>query len=187
MLGLWIEPTEGAEFWLTVMTELKTRGVEDILIAVVDGLAGFPEAIETVFPQAAVHPCVVHLVRSRLDIVSYKDRKAVSAALRKIYRAADTEDAHKRPGAPSRPVPGARWYAPIGTMWRRHWAQIIPFFAFARNPPGRAAVKLRRASGGRTSSSRVGVLPSRVCGVSAILERVSASQACGSILLSFAV
>ena len=91
ILGLWIETTEGAKFWLKVMNELKARGVEDILIAVVDGLKGFPEAIEAVFPQAAIQTCIVHLIRNSLDFVSWKDRKPVVAELRKIYRAADAE------------------------------------------------------------------------------------------------
>jgi len=89
ILGLWIETTEGAKFWLKVMNDLKARGVEDILIAVVDGLKGFPEAIAAVFPQAAVQTCIVHLIRNSLDFVSWKDRKPVIAELRKIYRAAD--------------------------------------------------------------------------------------------------
>ena len=87
VLGLWIEQTEGAAFWLRVMTELKSRGVEDILIALIDGLVGFPEAITTVFPQTQVHHCVVHLVRSSLSYVSWPDRRAVAADLRAIYRA----------------------------------------------------------------------------------------------------
>ena len=82
ILGLWIEQTEGAKFWLRVMNELKNRGVEDVLIAVVDGLKGFPEAITAVFPQTQVQTCIVHLIRNSLDFVSYKDRKAVAAALK---------------------------------------------------------------------------------------------------------
>ena len=87
ILGLWIEQTEGAKFWLRVINELKNRGVEDVLIAVVDGLKGFPEAITAVFPQTEVQTCIVHLIRNPLDFVSYKDRKAVAAALKQIYRA----------------------------------------------------------------------------------------------------
>ena len=89
ILGLWIEQTEGAKFWLRVMNELKNRGVEDVLIAVVDGLKGFPDAITAVFPQTQVQTCIVHLIRNSLDFVSYKDRKAVAAALKQIYRAKD--------------------------------------------------------------------------------------------------
>ena len=89
ILGLWLEQNEGAKFWLRVMNELKNRGVEDILVAVVDGLKGFPEAIHAVFPETTVQTCIVHLLRHSLDFVSYKDRKAVAAALKEIYRAVD--------------------------------------------------------------------------------------------------
>src|ERR671917_1330391 len=91
ILGLWIEQTEGAKFWLRVMNELKTRGVEDVLIAIVDGLKGFPEAITAVFPETLVQTCIVHLIRHSLAFVSYKDRKAVAAALKEVYRAQDAE------------------------------------------------------------------------------------------------
>jgi transposase-like protein len=89
VLGLWIEQNEGAKFWLRVMNELKKRGTEDILLAVVDGLKGFPEAIRAVFPEATVQTCIVHLLRTSLDFVSFKDRKAVATALKDIYRATD--------------------------------------------------------------------------------------------------
>lgn len=89
ILGLWIELTEGAKFWLRVMNELKSRGCQDVLIAVVDGLKGFPEAITAVFPQTIVQTCIVHLIRHSLEFVSYKDRKPVMPALRAIYRARD--------------------------------------------------------------------------------------------------
>ena len=91
ILGLWLEHNEGAKFWLRVMNELKIRSVEDVLIAVVDGLKGFPEAITAVFPQAQVQTCVVHLIRHSLAFVSYKDRKAVAAALKELYRAKDAD------------------------------------------------------------------------------------------------
>src|ERR671921_3007882 len=91
ILGLWIEQSEGAKFWLRVMNELRTRGVEDVLIAVVDGLKGFPEAITAVFPETLVQTCIVHLIRSSLAFVSYKDRRAVAGALKAIYRAKDAE------------------------------------------------------------------------------------------------
>ena len=91
ILGLWIEQTEGAKFWLRVMTELKNRGLEDVLIAVVDGLKGFPDAITAVFPEAQVQNCIVHLIRNSLDFVSYKDRRAVAAALKEVYKAADAD------------------------------------------------------------------------------------------------
>ena len=96
MLGLWIEQTEGAKFWLKVMNELRTRGVGDILIAVVDGLTGFPDAIGTVFPQTAVQTCIVHLIRNSLAFVSWKDRKKVMPDLRAIYRAETAEAAAAR-------------------------------------------------------------------------------------------
>ncbi len=89
ILGIWIEQTEGAKFWLRVVNELKTRGAQDILIAVVDGLKGFPEAINAVFPQTVVQTCVVHLIRHSMDFASWKDRKSVAQALRTVYRAAD--------------------------------------------------------------------------------------------------
>ena len=89
ILGLWLEQNEGAKFWLRVMNELRNRGVEDVLLAVVDGLKGFPDAIRAVFPEAMVQTCIVHLLRHSLDFVSYKDRKAVAAALKDIYRALD--------------------------------------------------------------------------------------------------
>jgi len=89
VLGLWLEQNEGAKFWLRVMTELKNRGVEDVLMAVVDGLKGFPEAIVAVFPEATVQTCIVHLLRQSLAFVAHKDRKAVAAALKEIYRALD--------------------------------------------------------------------------------------------------
>src|SRR5918911_1416250 len=89
VLGLWLERNEGARFWLRVMNELKNRGVEDVLVAVVDGLKGFPEAITAVFPEATVQTCIVHLLRQSLAFVAYKDRKAVAAVLRDIYRAVD--------------------------------------------------------------------------------------------------
>ena len=122
ILGLWIETTEGAKFWLKVMNDLKARGVGDILIAVVDGLKGFPEAIEAVFPQAAVQTCIVHLIRNSLDFVSWKDRKPVVAELRKIYRAADAEAGRKALEAFER-GPWGRKYAAIGQIWRRQWEQ----------------------------------------------------------------
>lgn len=129
VLGLWIEQTEGAAFWLRVMTELKSRGVEDILIALVDGLAGFPEAITTVFPQTQVHHCVVHLVRSSLSYVNWKERKAVGAALRAIYRA-PTEDAALAALTAFAESPLGARYAVIATLWRRHWDHVRPVFAY---------------------------------------------------------
>jgi putative transposase len=129
ILGLWIEQTEGAKFWLRVMTELKNRGVEDVLIAVVDGLKGFPDAITAVFPQAQVQTCIVHLIRNSLDFVSYKDRKAVAAALKEIYRGKDADAGAAALDAFAAGEWG-RKYPAITLSWRRHWPAVIPFFAF---------------------------------------------------------
>ncbi len=129
VLGLWIEQTEGAKFWLRVMNELKSRGVEDVLIAIVDGLKGFPEAITAVFPRAQVQTCVVHLIRHSLAFVSYKDRKAVAAALKQIYKA-NNADAGKAALEDFADGPWGRKYPAIAQSWRRNWSQVIPFFAF---------------------------------------------------------
>jgi putative transposase len=129
VLGLWIEQTEGAKFWLRVMNELKDRGIEDILIAVVDGLKGFPEAIAAVFPRTQVQACIVHLIRNSLDFVSYKDRKAVAAALKEIYRARTAEAGLAALDAFDE-GPWGRKYPVIAQSWRRHWAEVIPFYAF---------------------------------------------------------
>jgi putative transposase len=129
ILGLWIEQNEGAKFWLRVMNEMKNRGVEDMLIAVVDGLKGFPEAITAVFPQATVQTCIVHLIRHSLNFVSYKDRKAVAAALKEIYRAIDAVDGEVRL-ADFEASDFGRKYPAIGQSWRRAWSEVIPFFAF---------------------------------------------------------
>jgi putative transposase len=129
ILGLWIEQTEGAKFWLRVMNELKSRGVEDVLIAIVDGLKGFPEAITAVFPQAQVQTCVVHLIRHSLAFVSYKDRKAVAAALKQIYKAKDA-DAGKLALEDFAEGAWGEKYPAIAQSWRRNWSEVIPFFAF---------------------------------------------------------
>ena len=129
ILGLWIEQSEGAKFWLRVMNELKNRGVEDVLIAVVDGLKGFPEAIAAVFPQATVQTCIVHLLRQGLAFVSYKDRKAVAAALKGVYRAADAAAAEAALAA-FEDGPWGRKYPAIGQSWRRAWSEVVPFYAF---------------------------------------------------------
>jgi putative transposase len=129
VLGLWIEQTEGAKFWLRVMNELKDRGVEDILIAVVDGLKGFPEAIAAVFPRTQVQACVVHLIRTSLDFVSYKDRRAVAAALKEVYRARNAEAGQVALDAFDA-GPWGRKYPVIAQTWRRHWTEVIPFYAF---------------------------------------------------------
>ena len=129
ILGLWLEQNEGAKFWLRVMNELRNRGVEDILLAVVDGLKGFPEAILAVFPEATVQTCIVHLLRTSLDFVSWKDRKAVAAVLKDIYRALDPAAAEAALAA-FEAGPWGRKYAAIGQAWRRAWGEVVPFYAF---------------------------------------------------------
>ena len=128
LLGLWIAQTEGAKFWLQVVTELKNRGVADIFIACVDGLKGFPEAIEAVYPKTAVQLCIVHLVRYSLNYVSWKLRKDVAADLRAIYTAATVEEAGRQLDAFEE-----KWgeaYPSIGQSWRRNWPRVIPFFDY---------------------------------------------------------
>jgi transposase-like protein len=129
VLGLWIEQTEGAGFWLRVMTELKSRGVEDILVALVDGLVGFPEAITTVFPQAQVHHCVVHLVRQSLAYASWKERKTIAGALRAIYRAPTEAAATAALTAFAQGAWGQK-YPAIVALWERHWPYVRPVFAY---------------------------------------------------------
>jgi putative transposase len=129
VLGLWIEQTEGAKFWLRVMNELRDRGVLDILIAVVDGLKGFPEAIAAVFPRTQVQACVVHLIRNSLAFVSWKDRKAVAVALKEVYRARTAEAGQAALDAFDE-GPWGRKYPVIAQSWRRHWTEVIPFYAF---------------------------------------------------------
>ncbi len=129
VLGLWIAENEGAKFWLAVMTELRNRGVQDILIAVVDGLKGFPEAINSAFPETTVQTCIVHLVRHSLNFCSWKDRKAVAAKLREVYSAETAEAAWDALEAFDE-VWG-RQYPSIAQAWRRAWQEVIPFFAFS--------------------------------------------------------
>ena len=129
VLGLWIEQTEGAKFWHRVMTELKARGVEDILIALIDGLSGFPEAIQTVFPQTQIHTCIVHLVRRSLAFVSYKDRKRVAGLLRTIYRAETIAGAEQALEHFATSPEGER-YPTIAPLWRRQWEYVTPGFAY---------------------------------------------------------
>src|ERR1700730_9228321 len=157
LLGLWIENTEGAKFWLKVMNELRNRGVGDILIAVVDGLKGFPEAIEAVFPRTIVQTCIVHLIRHSLEFVSWADRKLVVPQLRAVYRARDA-DAGMAALEAFAAGPWGRKYPAIAPAWRRNWDKVIPFFAFpeavrrivyttnaieARSAKLRRAVKIR--------------------------------------------
>lgn len=129
VLGLWIDPNEGAKFWLRIVNELRNRGVKDILIAVVDGLKGFPEAINAAFPQTLVQTCVVHLLRNALAYVSWQDRKQVVAALKAIYQA-PTADAALVALDDFKAGPWGKKYPAIVPLWRRQWDQVIPFFAF---------------------------------------------------------
>lgn len=128
VLGLWVAQTEGAKLWLQIVTELKNRGVTDIFIACVDGLKGFPEAIETVFPDAQVQLCVVHLVRHSLNYVGWKQRKEVAAGLQTIYRAATREEAERRLEEFAE-----KWdsqFPTISRSWRTNWERVTPFFAY---------------------------------------------------------
>ena len=128
VLGLWIAATEGAKFWLSILTELKNRGVEDIFLACVDGLKGFAEAIEAIFPRTVVQLCIVHIIRNSLAYVSYKDRKAVAADLKSVYRAATAEQAEFELECFAEKW-GARYPMAV-QVWKTNWARIIPFFAF---------------------------------------------------------
>jgi putative transposase len=128
VLGLWIAQTEGAKFWLQVVTELKNRGVQDIFIACVDGLKGFPEAIEAVYPHASVQLCIVHMVRHSLNYVSWKTRAEVAADLKRIYTATTADEAEQRLGEFENKWDDA--YLPISQSWRRNWLRIIPFFDY---------------------------------------------------------
>jgi putative transposase len=130
VLGLWIEQTEGAKFWLKVMNELKTRGLNDILIAVVDGLKGFPEAITTVFPKTIVQTCIVHLIRNSLAFVNWKDRKLVMSPLKAIYKA-ETEALALLKLDEFEDHWGKK-YPAIGQSWRRHWVHVVPFLPSRR-------------------------------------------------------
>ena len=128
VLGLWTSGNEGAKFWLAVLTELKNRGVRDIFIACVDGLKGFPQAIESVFPEARVQLCIVHLVRASLHYVGWKERKLVAADLKLIYRAATELQAELELTNFM-----AKWghkYQAIGRLWKENWQHVIPFFEF---------------------------------------------------------
>jgi len=128
VLGLWASQAEGAKFWLQVLTEMRNRGLADIFIVCVDGLKGFPEAIETVFPEAQVQLCVVHQVRASLNAVSWKLRKQVAADLKLVYQASTVADAELRLDEFA-----AKWdasYPTISQMWRRNWDHLTPFFAY---------------------------------------------------------
>ena len=129
VLGLWIETTEGAKFWMKVFNDLKIRGVNDILIAVTDGLTGMPAALEAVFPRTTLQSCIVHLIRNSLDYASWKDRKPLAKALRPIYAAASAEAAEAALDAFADSEWG-RKFPTVVAAWRRTWARVIPFFAF---------------------------------------------------------
>jgi transposase-like protein len=129
ILGLWIEQTEGAKFWMKVFNELKTRGTQDILIAVTDGLKGMEQSLNAVFPTTTLQTCIVHLIRSSLDYVSWKERRTVAAALKPIYTAA-TVEAALAALATFEQGPWGQRYAPIAEAWRRAWDRVIPFFTF---------------------------------------------------------
>ena len=130
ILGIWIEQTEGAKFWLRVMTELRNRGVQDLLIAVADGLKGFPEAITSVFPKTVVQTCSVHLIRYSMQFASWKERRPIAGALKPIYQAESAATARERLEDFDR-GPWGQKYPAIAQSWRRNWEQVIPFFAFA--------------------------------------------------------
>lgn len=128
LLGLWIDQAEGATFWLRILNELKNRGLQDVLIAAVDGLTGFPEAIAAVFPKTEVQLCIVHMVRNSLKFVPFKDRKAIATDLKRVYAAASEEVAVEELEAFSK-----RWdakYPMISRSWKTRWAELTPFFKF---------------------------------------------------------
>src|ERR1700723_4396133 len=129
ILGLWIETTEGAKFWIKVFNDLRTRGVTDMLIAVTDGLKGMPQALSTVFPATTLQTCIVHLIRNSLDYATWKDRKALAKGLRPIYAAASAEAALAALDA----FEDGEWgrkFPTVAAAWRRAWDRVIPFFAF---------------------------------------------------------
>jgi len=128
VLGMWFQKTEGAKFWLSVLTELKARGVEDVLVCCVDGLKGFPDAIEAVYPKAWVQTCVVHQIRHSLRFVPYRDRRQVAKDLKRIYTAADRDHAETELEAFAE-----QWdsrYPMISASWIENWERIVPFLAF---------------------------------------------------------
>jgi len=128
LLGLWIAENEGAKFWLAVLTELKNRGLQDILVACIDGLSGFPDAIATMYPKAKIQLCIVHMMRNSLNYVAWKDRKSVAADLKRIYGSNTVDEAELELEAFCE-----RWdakFPSIGAMWRRHWANLITLFDY---------------------------------------------------------
>ena len=129
ILGLWIEGTEGAKFWMKVFNDLKTRGVHDILIAVTDGLKGMPEALAAVFPATMLQTCIVHLIRNSLDYASWKDRRGLAAVIRPIYCAPSAEAAQAELDAFAA-GPWGQKFPTVSAAWRNAWDRVIPFFAF---------------------------------------------------------
>lgn len=128
VLGIWLEETEGAKFWLKVVTEIKNRGVEDVMIACVDGLKGFPEAIESVYPQAEIQLCLVHMIRNSMKYVSYKDRKELVADLKEVYKAPTVEAAET--GLTAFEQKWDKRYPLVGKSWRANWERLIPFLSY---------------------------------------------------------
>ena len=129
ILGLWIETTEGAKFWMKVFNDLKTRGVADILIAVTDGLKGMSEALAVVYPETTLQTCIVHLIRNSLDYASWKERKPLAAAIKPIYTAASAEAAEAELDDFAS-GPWGQKFPTVVASWRRAWSNVIPFFAF---------------------------------------------------------
>jgi putative transposase len=127
VLGLWTSATEGAKFWLNVLTELRNRGVRDIYLVCVDGLKGFPQAIESIFPHAQVQLCIVHMVRASLNYVTWQDRRKVVADLKPIYKAVTADEAERQLSEFETQWPK---YPAIARLWREQWERVIPFFAF---------------------------------------------------------
>jgi len=127
VLGLWTSSAEGAKFWLNVLTELRNRGVRDVYLFCVDGLKGFPQAIESIYPKAQVQLCIVHMVRASLNYVTWQDRKKAAADLKLVYRAATADEAERQLSAFH-----AKWpkYPAVARLWRENWERVIPFFAF---------------------------------------------------------
>jgi putative transposase len=129
ILGIWIENTEGAKFWMKVFNDMKTRGCNDVLIAVTDGLKGMGEALAVVYPATTLQTCIVHLIRNSLDYASWKDRKPLAAAIKPIYTAPSAEAALAELDAFEQGPWGAKFPTVVGA-WRRVWDKVIPFFAF---------------------------------------------------------
>ncbi|POA19660.1 IS256 family transposase [Pseudomonas sp. FW300-N1A1] len=129
ILGIWIETTEGAKFWMKVFNDLKTRGVEDVLIAVTDGLKGMPEALSAVFPETTLQTCIVHLIRNSLDYAAWDKRRELAKALKPIYQALTAEAAEQALDA-FESGPWGKQYPTVVAAWRRAWDRVIPFFVF---------------------------------------------------------